>query len=200
MKHILVAAILALLVSIIPLPGTQAHAQSTKEAESEIGGKTPDAGMAESETAAVKIDYTLPYPGILTDHPLYMLKAWRDLIMQIFIIDPVKKIEFQILQSDKFFGMGIMYVSDNKWESAQNVFTRSVNATEQAIKMTAETNQGISKVPVMTIEHIEKSLQKHQELLQEMASGRSGSQKDILTTELERASQLRQKVQQLLAP
>lgn len=46
-------------------------------------------------------DYTLPYPGILPDNPLYFLKVLRDNIIVFFISDPLKKSSFDLLQSDK---------------------------------------------------------------------------------------------------
>ena len=61
--------------------------------------ETPDNGsplVGKKET----IDYALPYPGILIDHPLYFLKNIRDLIMERIITEPGKKVEFAILQSD----------------------------------------------------------------------------------------------------
>ncbi len=53
------------------------------------------------------INYTLPYPGILPDHPLYFLKSLRDLILTKLISNPVKKFEFDLLQADKKLNMAI---------------------------------------------------------------------------------------------
>lgn len=47
------------------------------------------------------IDYTLPYPGLLPDNPLYVFKAIRDKLVSIFIADPKSKAEFDLLQADK---------------------------------------------------------------------------------------------------
>lgn len=52
----------------------------------------PSSGIAE---------YSLPYPGLLPDSPLYRLKVWRDVIQGFLISDPVKAAEFNLLQADK---------------------------------------------------------------------------------------------------
>ncbi len=54
-----------------------------------------------SPTAVVVNDYTLPYPGLLPDNPLYVIKTIRDRIVTFFISDPLKKSSFNLLQSDK---------------------------------------------------------------------------------------------------
>lgn len=54
-----------------------------------------------TESASPKVDYTLPYPGILPDHPLYKLKVLRDKLIPLFISAPQKKVEFYLLQTDK---------------------------------------------------------------------------------------------------
>src|ERR1700704_2037322 len=37
------------------------------------------------------VDYTLPYPGLLPDSPLYFLKTFRDRLISFFISSPIKK-------------------------------------------------------------------------------------------------------------
>lgn len=46
-------------------------------------------------------DYALPYPGLLPDNPLYVVKTFRDQVIAFFISDPVKKSSFYLLQADK---------------------------------------------------------------------------------------------------
>ena len=46
------------------------------------------------------IDYPLPYPGILPDNPLYLMKALRDRVVSIVISDPLKKAQFDLLMAD----------------------------------------------------------------------------------------------------
>src|SRR3990167_744470 len=48
-----------------------------------------------------KIQYDLPYPGILPDHPLYVFKTTRDKILEFFTRGNIKKAELYLLFSDK---------------------------------------------------------------------------------------------------
>ena len=57
-----------------------------------------------TSSAIPKVEYELPYPGLLPDNPLYYLKAIRDNILKFLIRDPMKKAEFDLLQSDKRLG------------------------------------------------------------------------------------------------
>lgn len=45
----------------------------------------------------------LPYPGMLSDHPLYFFKKVRDKILEQFIILPDKKLEYYLFESNKYF-------------------------------------------------------------------------------------------------
>lgn len=51
-------------------------------------------------------DYTLAYPGLLPDSPIYGIKVFRDRLVSFFISDPLKKSAFDLLQADKRLGAG----------------------------------------------------------------------------------------------
>jgi len=55
-----------------------------------------------------QVDYTLVYPGILPDNPLYIFKAIRDGLVRMFISDPKQKATFDLLQADKRLSASIM--------------------------------------------------------------------------------------------
>lgn len=50
---------------------------------------------------ATPVTYDLPYPGLLPDNPLYLLKAFRDRLVSFFISDAQKQAEFDLLQANK---------------------------------------------------------------------------------------------------
>lgn len=54
-----------------------------------------------SPTPVAASNYTLPYPGLLPNNPLYFLKIIRDQVVMFFISDPLKKSDFLLLQADK---------------------------------------------------------------------------------------------------
>ncbi len=73
------------------------------------------AGLTQVET----VDYTLPYPGILPDNPLYPLKAFRDRMVSVLIADPVKKSLFNLLQADKRLQSAVYLLYDHDTTNIQ---------------------------------------------------------------------------------
>ena len=47
--------------------------------------------LADSPIPVQRVDYELPYPGLLPDSPLYFLKISRDRLIEFMIGDPIKK-------------------------------------------------------------------------------------------------------------
>jgi tetratricopeptide (TPR) repeat protein len=86
-----------------------------------------------------KIDYQLPYPGLLPDSPLYFLRIIRDKSVGLLISDPLKKAEFDLLQADKRLNAGIYLFNKGKTSlalstisKAENYFNEALNKMEQA--------------------------------------------------------------------
>ena len=50
-----------------------------------------------------EVIYPLPYPGLLTDNPLYPLKEWRDSILIFTTRDNVKKAQLYLSSFHLFF-------------------------------------------------------------------------------------------------
>src|SRR3989337_1880549 len=60
------------------------------------------------------IDYYLPYPGLLPDHPLYWLKMVRDRVRLWLAFNQVKKAELLLLYADKRLGASKAVAEGNK--------------------------------------------------------------------------------------
>jgi hypothetical protein len=124
------------------------------------------AGLNPIET----IDYTLPYPGILPDNPLYPLKAFRDRIVSLLIADTVKKSLFDLLQADKRLQSAayLLYTNDAKHiqlaettiSKGENYFEEAVSQIEVARKQGRHVSTEIRELTVAT--------QKHQEVLTDL--------------------------------
>lgn len=87
-----------------------------------IFGAPPEITQAPQRT--LSIDYVLPYPGILPDHPLYMLKIIRDQIVLILSRDPVRKVQIQLLLSDKRLVYSRELLDEGKPELAVSVLSK----------------------------------------------------------------------------
>lgn len=133
------------------------------------------------------VEYALPYPGILPDHPLFFIKIIRDRILQFLIKNPVKKCEFQILLADKSLISGMMLLEKNKQDLAIKSYDKAVNSLTQAEHYLFEI-PGSDKTQIVNVkDRFEKSLQKHQELLSEVQgklNDRQNLQVDQLLTKL----------------
>lgn len=132
-------------------------------------GKFPEEKSLQT-TALVseELDYTLPFPGILPDHPLYFFKKIRDTLMRTFINNPVKRIEFSLLQSDKYLAMAISFSSMNKWDRAGSAIVSSQKEMEQAIAEVVTARASSVVVPGHIIINLERSTVKHKQRIDEM--------------------------------
>jgi len=104
--------------------------------------------------AATMDNYELPYPGLLPDHPLYFLKMTRYKIIVFFISDPIKKAEFDILQSDKRLSAGVYLLnkkSPKSQEMAVITFSKEQNYYDDAItKIALAEKQGMNTTDIKT--------------------------------------------------
>lgn len=155
MKKFLVLAIVAFLLSA-PL----SRAQETPES-------TPQATMELAPTPTV--EYTLPYPGLLPDSPLYALKTIRDRIISLLISDPLKKAEFNLLQADKRLGSGAYLLKKDKSRArlAEETISKGENYFEEAIAKAREAKKEGRDVKPIT-QKLSLAAEKHAAVLQEL--------------------------------
>src|SRR5688572_7269837 len=66
------------------------------------------------EVAIEEINYYLPYPGILPDHPLYFLKMMRDRVVEWSLFRPERKAEYFMFLADKRIGAGRVLIEGGK--------------------------------------------------------------------------------------
>ncbi len=143
-----------------------------------------------------QINYTMPYPGILPDHPLYFLKMIRDRILDFIIKEPAKKTDFLILMSDKRIGAGKALIEGNKVElgittlgKGQIYFGRAVEEAVLAKRRGGNINNMLDKM--------EKSAQKHIELLEETSEKLPETNKPALKNILSQAQKEYQRILEL---
>jgi len=86
-----------------------------------------------ASASSQQVNYELPYPGLLPDSPLYILRAIRDRIVGFFISDPLKKSEFNLLQADKRLNAGIYLVNKGKVSLALSTISKAENYFDEAL-------------------------------------------------------------------
>lgn len=144
-----------------------------------------------------KIEYALPYPGILPDHPLYMVKRIRDYILERVIAEPVRKGEFYILQGDKRLQMGIMLVAAGKHALAETTVSKAEKYLEKAVQTLLAYQKNEAVVPTHIADRVRISLSKHEEVINEMLGTVPEAQKNGLTESLARVKLLQEQAKEL---
>ncbi len=121
-----------------------------------------------SSSAAIsgdeKIDYSLPYPGILPDHPLYWIKMVRDRIRLLLTRDPRSRYDLMILYADKRLGAGQALILGNQPKLGVSTITKAEKYLFQAVSEFAALNQNEGDQPER-VNQLIKILLKHQEII-----------------------------------
>lgn len=100
------------------------------------------AGIASD--SAQKVNYELPYPGLLPDSPLYFLRVIRDKVISLLISDPLKKSEFDLLQADKRLNAGIALFNKGKDALALSTISKALNYFKESVdKINEAQKQGM---------------------------------------------------------
>lgn len=138
------------------------------------------------------VEYTLPYPGLLADSPLYFLKALRDKFQEIFISSPSIKADFYLLQADKRLyegkflfdkGTSKYSLSESTISKAENYFEKGISQLQTAKNQKLDVNSLIQKYRLSSV--------KHEEVIRDMIGKSSGNVKSGLSYSQERVFQLR---------
>lgn len=113
-------------------------------------------------------EYSLPYPGILPNHRLYLIKAVRDRLVEFFTRDLNKKAELYLLYSDKRIYMAQMLADQKEWEMADSTASKAekyllkVSDTVEALKSMG------GDVDITFIPKVKQAAQKHQQILKDL--------------------------------
>lgn len=100
---------------------------------------TPVLAVSTALDKTAKVEYSLPYPGVLPDNPLYILKIFRDRIVEAFLTDQKQLAFYELFLSDKRLAAGQALVNNNKADlgaatilQAQDYYHK---ATDLAVKL-----------------------------------------------------------------
>jgi len=144
------------------------------------------------------VDYTLPYPGILPDNPLYVLKAARDQIIGFFISDPLKKSEYDLLQADKRLASGVSLIKEGsaKYNLSVTTISKGENYFNDAIsKLAIAQKQGVDVKSFSST--MKTAVQKHIEVIRDLESQVSSQAKNGLISQEKRLVEFEKRVNSL---
>lgn len=155
-------------------------------AHSPSGSTSVESGPTPSPSPT-PIPYILPFPGILPDHPLWFLKAFRDRIIVFLISSPVKKAEFSLSQSDKRLSAGVALFAKGKNDPALSTISKAENYLVLAVAQTKEA-KAVGKDVAGLIDVLFRATQKHQAVLIEEVTAHP-QMKDKLIMEQKRVAE-----------
>lgn len=133
-----------------------------------------------------KVDYELPYPGMLPDNPLYNIKALRDKIIEFLISSPFKKAEFYLLSSDKRFNSGYYLIKKDKDDLGVLYISKSNNYMNMAIEQGHKAQEPGESI----LKTMKKSIAKHTELINEVVKQVDQENKTKLKYEIDRLNKM----------
>jgi len=149
-------------------------------------GASPTAALtpplpSDASLSAVRtpIEYELPYPGLLPDHPLYPLKKVRDRILLLFTRTPDRKSQLLHLLSDKKMAMVQVLWDNNKKELAVATAAEAeMNLLSAAVEVQGLKQRNILSVGVA--ENMDLAARKHEEMLLTLMAESSGEQQTLI--------------------
>jgi len=134
----------------------------------EKGSSTPSSQRAQT------VEYALPYPGILPDHPLYWLKLVRDKLLDILIVDPLRKAEFYLLQADKRLGMGVALIQKGNAPLGEQTISKGEKYLAQAVAQIVSASRMGKEIPSYLMDRMRLASAKHREVLTELVAAMAG--------------------------
>lgn len=132
----LVSFILGALFFLLPAPSFAQEPTTLQEevieTDTPIGVEHISTESASTSTG--RINYELPYPGMLPDHPLYILKVIRDGIVKLLINEPIKRARFSLLSAEKRMYAGKLLIEKGKDELAIETIGKGNNYLGDGLK------------------------------------------------------------------
>lgn len=119
-------------------------------------------------TPQQKVIYDLPYPGILPDHPLYVIKIVRDRITEFLTRDNLKKAQLYLLYSDKRVAMAMSLAKKGKSQQAITSFEKAEKYFVKIPGLIIDIKKQGSHTPSSFVETLKQSNAKHAELIGEL--------------------------------
>lgn len=132
------------------------------------------------------VEYTLPYPGMLPDNPLYNLKAMRDRVIEFLISTPIKKSEFYLLSSDKRVNTGYYLILKNKDDMGVLYISKSNNYMSMAITEGYNAKENGRDI----LQKIKTSIKKHKQLITDVESKVDKKNRSKLEYEVKRLDKM----------
>lgn len=118
--------------------------------------------------AQASVDYPFPWPGILPDNKLYKVKVLRNKIIGKIIIDPVKKVEFNLLMANKTIYASKLLMEKGKIDLSKETALKGENYYSMLVQDYNRALLAGRKIPPVLDKKITLAAIKHQEIFKEL--------------------------------
>lgn len=153
-------------------------------------------GAAQEKLELNGVEYDLPWPGILPDHPFYKAKMLRDQIWGFLIRDPLRKAQWSLLMADKRIWAAQMLLEKDKESLAAATAIKAEKYLEKAVIKVFEAKER-GKADQSFLDKLSKSCLKHEEVLTAMINQVSKESRSVLTEALKYPQDTSEKINQL---
>jgi hypothetical protein len=133
-----------------------------------------------------EVNYYLPYPGILPDHPLYWLKMVRDRIKLDLTKDSLDHYQLLLLYADKRIGAAQVLIEGNKVPLGVSTAVKAEKYIQRVLSE-FENLKKAGKTTAMMEDQLVKATAKHQEVLQKLFDKAGAADQGQIRTILEDA-------------
>lgn len=193
---LLMAALVILGLSVVKVRAQGTEIELGFSQAVEIEGEVLSEEVEQEEVMVEPVNYYLPYPGVLPDHPLYFLKMLRDRVREWTLFDPARKAEYYSLLADKRLGAGRILVEGGKEELGVETYWKSARYLQKSVELTEQLKAEGREMGDLA-NKLEQASQKHLEVLERSAAEKSSIRGQI--EEIKKVVELgREKILQVL--
>jgi len=150
-----------------------------------------------ADEATLKVEYYLPYPGVLPDSPLYKLKAVRDRVQLWLTFAPEEKARKELLFADKRINAAVFLVEGGKEALGVTTATKAEKYLESAanriVGMAGEGRDVKSLLGTLVT-----ASAKHLEILGDLETRVAGERSEAIGTAWETTKVVHERVEQAL--
>ena len=193
----LIVVVLFVFLTTVKVPSLYAQ-ETVVKTDTPVGIDT--LATPSSDMTVERVNYELPYPGMLPDNPFYFLKVIRDGIVKMLINNPLKKAQFSLLNAEKRMYAGKMLHDKGNDQLAIDTIGKSNNYLFDAIQAIRSVK---SKTPKNTdirpfLEQFKTAASKHLEMMEDMKQSIDKNLQDQFLVEEKRIKNSKVTVEQLL--
>lgn len=146
----------------------------------------------------IKVDYYLPYPGILPDNPMYKLKTLRDRMTLLITWDKQNKAKKQLSLADKRINAAVALMDGGKMSLGVSTATKGERYLEESVNNTTQLVKEGKDVKSMLLT-LDKAVAKHALVLEDLIAKADGNERLVLERTLTSTNMLQEKVAQAMA-